>query len=300
MSDEFDGVYTHRPGGRVYTVDEGPGGAEPVVFVHGNPTSSYYFRSLIRELAPDHRCVAIDHLGCGKSDKPTLAQYDFRLESRISDLGAVLAARGVTENVTLVLHDWGGMIGLAWAARNPGKLKRLVCINTGGFPLPASKPLPPSLRLGRDTALGKYLILRHNAFCRLAARWCVTRRPLPPEVRAAYLAPHDTPEHRLSVWKFVQTIPLSPKDDGSDIVAGAGESLAKLSGVPTLLLWGMRDFVFDRHFLAEFQRRMPHAETRTWPDCGHYLLEDAPEEVAPAVREFLARHPIPAAQYAGH
>ena len=73
---------------------------------------------------------------------------------------------------------------------------------------------------------------------------------------------------------------------------GVEASAAKFAGVPTLLLWGMKDFVFDRHFLAEWQRHFPHAESHTWPDCGHYLLEDAGEECIMRVREFLAKHPL--------
>jgi pimeloyl-ACP methyl ester carboxylesterase len=94
------------------------------------------------------------------------------------------------------------------------------------------------------------------------------------------------------VLKFVQTIPLKPTDPGFDIVSDTAASLSKFRGMPTLLLWGMRDFVFDRHFLAEWRRYLPHAEVREWPDCGHYLLEDAGEEVIMRVREFLAKHPI--------
>ena len=107
-----------------------------------------------------------------------------------------------------------------------------------------------------------------------------------------YLAPYDTPEHRVAVLKFVQTIPLKPTDPGYDIVRDTAASLAKFRDVPTLLLWGMKDFVFDQHFLAEWQRHFPHAETHTWPDCGHYLLEDAGDEVIMRVREFLTKHPI--------
>src|SRR5262249_26878106 len=145
---------------------------------------------------------------------------------------------------------------------------------------------------GRNTRLGSWLILKKNAFCRLAARWCVKRKPLSPEVRAMYLWPYDTPEHRVAVLKFVQTIPLKPRDPGYDIVRDTAMSLSTFAAVPTLLLWGMRDFVFDRHFLAEWQRHFPHAEVHTWSDCGHYLLEDAGDEVIMRVREFLAKHPV--------
>ncbi|VTU00045.1 alpha beta hydrolase : Alpha/beta hydrolase fold OS=Shewanella putrefaciens (strain CN-32 / ATCC BAA-453) GN=Sputcn32_1446 PE=4 SV=1: Abhydrolase_6 [Gemmataceae bacterium] len=279
-----------RPAGAMSYLDQGSG--DPIVMVHGNPTWSYYYRNLVLALRDTHRCVAPDHIGCGLSDKPPVTAYDYALKSRVDDLEALLDHLGLRENLTLVVQDWGGMIGMAFAARHPERVKRIVATNTGAFPLPKSKPFPWSLWLGRNTRLGAWLILQKNAFCRVAAKWCVTRRPLPVDVRQMYLKPYDSPEHRVAVLKFVQTIPLGERDPGYDIVRDTALSLSKFANVPTLLLWGMRDFVFDRHFLADWQRYFPHAETRTWPDCGHYLLEDAGDEVIPLVREFLARHPI--------
>ena len=286
----FVGHHLTRPGGRLHFLDEGSG--ESVVMLHGNPTWSFYYRNLVLALRGSYRCVVPDHIGCGLSDKPPESLYDYSLKSRIDDLEALLDHLGLRENLTLAVHDWGGMIGMGFAARHPERVKRLVVSNTGAFPLPRPKRLPWSLWLGRNTRLGAWLILKKNAFCRAAASWCVTRTTLPPSVRRMFLMPYDTPEHRVAVLKFVQTIPLRPSDPGYDIVSATEAALAKFRDVPTLLLWGMRDFVFDRHFFAEWQRHFPHAEAHTWPDCGHYLLEDATEEVIMRVREFLTKYPI--------
>ena len=270
----------------MHYLDEGRG--SPLVMVHGNPTWSFYFRNLVLGLRDAHRCIVPDHLGCGLSDKPGLAQYDFSLKSRIDDLEVLLESLNLSEKITLVLHDWGGMIGMSYAARHPDRIARIIAINTGAFPLPKSKPFPWSLWLGRNTRLGAWLILKQNLFCRLAARWCVTRQPLPPEVREMYLKPYDSPEHRLAVLTFVQTLPLSPNDPGFDIVTQTAASLKQFQNTPTLLLWGLKDFVFDKHFLAEWQRYFPHAESHTWADCGHYLLEDAGPECLERIQRFLA------------
>jgi pimeloyl-ACP methyl ester carboxylesterase len=286
----FTGHFFDRPAGRLHYLDEGRG--DPVVMLHGNPTWSFYYRNLVLELRESHRCIVPDHIGCGLSDKPPESRYDYSLKSRIDDLEALLDHVGVTSSITLVLHDWGGMIGMGFAARHPERIKRIIASNTGAFPLPTTKRFPFSLWLGRNTRLGAWLILKKNAFCRLAARWCVKRRKLSPEVREMLLLPYDTPEHRVAVLKFVQTIPLREMDLGYDIVRDTAASLEKFRDVPMLLLWGMKDFVFDRHFLAEWQRHFPHAETHTWPDCGHYLLEDATDQVIMNVREFLMKHPI--------
>jgi haloalkane dehalogenase len=279
-----------RAGLKLSYLDEGAG--DPVVMLHGNPTWSYYFRNLVLALRDRYRCIVPDHIGCGLSDKPPVSQYDYALKSRIDDVEALLDHLGVREKITLVLHDWGGMIGLGYAARQPERIARIVATNTSCTHLPAGKRFPWLLRVGRNTRLGAWFILKKNAFCRAAARWCVTRQPLPPDVRDMYLKPYDSPEHRIAVLKFVQTIPLTESDPGFDIVRGVEELLPKFRGVPTLLLWGLKDFVFDRHFLAEWQKHFPHAETHTWPDGGHYLLEDAGEEVIGKVTEFLKRHPI--------
>jgi cis-3-alkyl-4-acyloxetan-2-one decarboxylase len=284
----FTGHFFDRLAGRLHYLDEGRG--DPIVMVHGNPTWSFYFRNLVLALRDNYRCIVPDHIGCGLSDKPPESRYDYSLKSRIDDLEALLQHLGITANITLILQDWGGMIGMAFAARHPERIARIIASNTGAFPLPGTKRFPFSLWLGRNTRLGAWLILKKNAFCRLAARWCVTRRKLLPEVREMLLKPYDTPEHRIAVLKFVQTIPLRPVDPGYDIASSTAASLSKYQNVPTLLLWGMQDFVFDRHFLTEWQNYFPHAETHTWPDCGHYLFEDAPEEAIARIRDFLTKH----------
>jgi cis-3-alkyl-4-acyloxetan-2-one decarboxylase len=286
----FSGHFLDRPGGRLHFLDDGHG--PPLVMLHGNPTWSFYYRNLVLGLRETHRCIVPDHIGCGRSEKPTLDRYDFSLKSRIDDVEALLDSLHVREKITLIVHDWGGMIGMGYAARHPERIARIVAINTGCTRLPKSKGFPWSLWLGRNTKLGEWLILHRNAFCRIAAKWCVTRQPLPADVRAMYLQPYDSPANRIAVLKFVQTIPLQPTDAGYDIVTHVEEMLPKFAAVPTLLLWGLKDFVFDKHFLYEWQRHFPHAESHIWPDCGHYLLEDAAAEVMQKLTTFLAKHPI--------
>jgi haloalkane dehalogenase len=286
----FSGYYLSRPGGQLHFLDEGAG--EPIVLLHGNPTWSFYYRNLVLSLRTTYRCIVPDHLGCGLSDKPPPTVYDYSLQSRIDDLEALLDHLELREKLTLVVHDWGGMIGMAYASRYPNRIRRIVVSNTAAFPLPSTKRLPWSLWLGRNTRIGEWLILKRNAFCRLAAKWCVWRKQLSADVREWYLQPYDTPEHRIAVLKFVQTIPLSETDPGYAIVQQTAQALRNLAEVPVLLLWGMKDFVFDQHFLQEWRRHFPSAETHVWPDCGHYLLEDAGEEAIQRIQTFLAQHPL--------
>jgi haloalkane dehalogenase len=270
----------------MHYLDEGAG--PPLVMLHGNPSWSFFYRNVVRGLCGRYRCIVPDHVGCGLSDKPAGNRYPYSLERRIADVTGLIEHIGLDLGVTLVVHDWGGMIGLGWATRFPERVKRLVILNTAAFHMPASKPLPWSLRLGRSR-LGPLLIRGLNLFCRLAANGWATVRPLSPEVKRMYLTPYDSWAHRVAILRFVQTIPIDAADAGYGIVADTQERLALFRDRPALVCWGMRDFVFDGHFLAEWQRQLPGAEVHRYEDAGHYVLEDAGEEVGSRIEEFLRR-----------
>jgi pimeloyl-ACP methyl ester carboxylesterase len=276
-----------EPGIRMHYVDEGPREAPAVLMLHGNPTWSFYWRRLIAALAPTHRVIAPDHIGCGTSDKPDDARYPYRLARRIADVERLVESLELRE-LTLIVHDWGGMIGMGWAHRHPQRLTKLVLLNTAAFPLPASKRLPASLWLARNTGLGAVLVRGFNAFARGATRLCVTRRPLSAEVREALCAPYDSWDHRRAVLRFVQDIPLRDGDPGFEILTEVGRHLHQFDDRPVLICWGMRDFVFDEHFLRVWERELPHAKVHRFDDAGHYVLEDAGDEIEALVRKFLS------------
>jgi cis-3-alkyl-4-acyloxetan-2-one decarboxylase len=284
----FAGRYFERNGLRLHYLDEGAG--EPVVMLHGNPTWSFYYRHLVLGLRNRYRCVAPDHIGCGRSDKPPPKRYDYSLPSRVDDLEALLDHLHIHASTTLVLHDWGGMIGMTYAARHPERIKRLVVLNTAAFHLPAGKRLPWALRLGRNTSMGGWLIRRLNLFCRTVARIGVQRQKLSPAVRAAYLAPYDSWANRIAVLRFVQGIPVAPGDADYELVGNVERSLAQFRSTPALICWGLKDVVFDADFLAQWQQHLPQAEVHRFEDAGHYVLEDAGEEIVACIRSFLEAH----------
>ncbi len=275
-----------RDGIAMHYLDEGAG--ETVLMLHGNPTWSFYFRDLVRELRATHRVIVPDHIGCGLSDKPGDDRYRYTLQSRVEDIEALLDHLGIHENLTLVLHDWGGGIGMTCAARRPERIKRFVLMNTAGFLLPKTKRFPWALRLGRDSRLGAFLIRRFNAFSFIAT-FVASKKGMPQKVRRAYTAPYDSWANRIATLRFVQDIPLSPGDPAYDLMKQAEGSLARFREAPALLCWGMRDFVFDRHFLKVWREAWPHAECHEFPDAGHYTLEDAGEKIIPLLRSFLER-----------
>ncbi len=285
----FTPHFFDRDGLKMHTVDEGQG--DPVVCVHGNPTWSYAFRHLIEDLRRDHRVLAPDHIGCGLSDKPGDDRYTYTAASRVADLEALLEDRGVRDDVTLIVHDWGGMIGLAWAVRHPERVRRIVLLNTGAFRLPSTKRLPFALWLTRSP-LGALLVRGGNAFARGTARIATKRAPLAAEVRAQYLAPYDSWANRIATLRFVQDIPLSPGDRAWPILEEVEAGLTTLADRPIWIGWGDRDIVFDHHFLAEWERRFPEAEVHRFADAGHFVFEDARDEIVAGVRAFLEAHPI--------
>jgi cis-3-alkyl-4-acyloxetan-2-one decarboxylase len=288
----FDGRYLPLHDGiRMHYLDEGRG--DPVVMVHGNPTWSFYYRRLVQALSPRHRCIVPDHIGMGMSDKPGDDRYSYTLRRRVDDLGTLLERAGVDRDITLVVHDWGGMIGLAWAARHPERIARLVILNTAAFPLPHDKPFPWPLWLTR-TPIGALLVRRFNAFSAVASRVCVTRSPMPEDVRRAYTAPYDSYDDRIATLRFVQDIPLAPGDRGWDVLEETAQKLHVFENTPALICWGDRDFVFDHAFLREWRRHLPNARVVRFPDCGHYVLEDAADEVIPLIARFIDDHPLPA------
>ncbi len=280
-----------RPGIQMHYLDEGPRDGEVVVMLHGNPSWSYYWRHLVLALRGRYRCIVPDHIGMGLSDKPRDDRYSYTLQSRVEDVGELLEHLGLRDNITLAVHDWGGMIGFGWALKHAAAIKRLVITNTAAFPLPASKRMPWQLRLGRDSALGALLIRGANAFAAGAARQGVVQ-PMRPDVRAAYCAPYDSWANRIATLRFVQDIPLAPGDRAWAIVEAAGNALPQFADRPALLGWGLKDFVFDRHFLDGFRAALPNAEVHAWEDAGHYVLEDKTAQLVPKIVAFLQRNPL--------
>ncbi|KGM53500.1 alpha/beta hydrolase [Lysobacter arseniciresistens ZS79] len=285
-----------RPGIAMSYLDEGPRAGEVVVMVHGNPSWSFYWRHLVLGLRDRYRCIVPDHVGMGLSDKPDDAagaspRYDYTLQSRVDDLGALLDHLGISGPVTLAVHDWGGMIGFGWALPHMPQVKRLVILNTAAFPLPAAKPMPWQLSLGRDSKVGGFLIRAFNLFARGAA-WLGTERRLSADVRRGYIAPYNGWRNAISTLRFMQDIPLREGDRAWSLLQAVGDALPRYADRPVFIGWGLKDFVFDRHFLDGFRRALPGAEVHAFEDANHYVLEDRHEELVPAIRRFIDRHPL--------
>jgi haloalkane dehalogenase len=282
----FESHWLNIAGNSMHYLDEGPQDAPIVLMLHGNPTWSFYYRNLVLALRDRYRCIVPDHIGCGLSDKPDADSYPYTLARRISDLGSLMDHIQPTDPLHLIVHDWGGMIGFGWAADRPEQIASMVVANTAAFPLPTEKKLPAALWLVRNTYFGALLVQGLNAFSGLAAR-VAFKKPVSAEVRKAYTGPYDSWDNRIATLRFVQDIPLSPNDPGYNIIERTEARLAEFTDKPCLLVWGEKDFVFDLHFLEKWRNIFPNAKVLSYPDCGHYVIEDAGQPLVKAVGDFL-------------
>ena len=283
----FKSRFLNINGHTMHYIDEGKG--PPVLMVHGNPSWSFYFRRLIAELSSDFRTIVPDHIGCGFSDKPDENSYDYTLQSRVADLDALISHLDIKEKINLIVHDWGGMIGLAWALDHfPDRVDKIIITNTAGFFIPKDKSFPFILNIIKHCKLfAGPAVLGANAFA-LGALILASKTKLSRKVRQGLIAPYNCWNNRVAILKFVQDIPITEKDRSYTIVERVDKHLTLLNEDKLMFLWGAKDFVFDLKFLDEFRRRFPNALTHVFHDAGHYLFEDKPEETLKLIREFLA------------
>ena len=286
---DFESHYVNLPEGRIHYVDEGSG---PVLLmVHGNPTWSYLYRHMIHGLKDRFRCVAIDHLGFGLSDKPGGADYSVPAHSR--RLGQVVDAIGL-EKVTPVVQDWGGPITLNWAGRNKARVERLVIMNTIGF-MPGSGDLDLSKvwALGilgslKTPLLGELLIQRLHLFVRFGMAAAIYNKQSKTRARlAGYLYPHQDYASRAGILKFPREIPMSPFHPNVKFLREIGENLDGWD-VRTQLIWGLKDPAFPVQLARRFEQLLPnHSPTVEIPNASHFLQEDTPEPIIAALRKFF-------------
>lgn len=271
---------------KLHYLDEGPLEGQPVVMVHGNPTWSFYYRRLVQALSGEHRCLVPDHIGMGLSDRPDDAAYSYTLQSRVDDFGQWLDEVEPEREIDLVVHDWGGAIGLSWAVRNPERVRRVLILNTWAFNIPEDKALPGSLKFAR-TGLGAWLINRFNAFSGLATRMA-TAKKLDRDVAQGLVGPYQgSPEQRLATLRFVQDIPLSEADPAWSVLAETESRLSVLAEKEVQIAWGAKDFVFNDEVLALWREKLPHAPVEYFEDAGHYVLEDAADRIVPLAKRFF-------------
>ena len=268
----------------MHYLDEGDAHARPILCVHGNPTWSFYYRRVVEAFKATRRVIAPDHIGCGLSTKPSREAYPYDLARRIDDLEELVLALDLRE-ITLVVHDWGGAIGMGVAARHPDRFEEFVVLNTAAF---RSERIPFSIDICRIPGFGPLAVQGLNGFARVAQwRAIHDKKRLSNGVGAGYLAPYDSWENRIAIQRFVEDIPMEPDHPSWESLAHVEKGLEQFIDHPMLIVWGERDFCFDPSFRREWERRFPNAQVHALDDASHYVLEDAHERILPWMREFM-------------
>ena len=277
----FRSNYLEIGGQRMHYVDQGSG--PPILMLHGNPTWSFYYRELIKELSKDYRVIAPDHIGCGLSDKPQ--RYSYTLKTHIDNLERLIDHLGL-EQFTLAVHDWGGAIGFGYAMRHVANVARFVVFNSAAF----FGRVPLSIAVCKLPVLGALAVRSFNAFARGAVHVaCKNRSRMGGQVKAGYLLPYGSYCSRVAIHRFVQDIPMSRSHPSYQLIRSIDESLPRFRDRPMIIFWGMQDFCFNESFLNKWMRRFPDAQVHRFADAGHYVVEDAHERIMPLLRGFLDR-----------
>ena len=279
----FKGNFFRVSGGHnLHYIDEGSNNGTPTIFLHGNPTWSFFYRKLILSLREHGRCIAPDHIGCGLSEKPNFPDFSYNLKSHSENLIELLDHLKI-ERVNLVVHDWGGAIGLTAFRNYSERIEKMVIMNTAAF---VSRDVPKRILLCRLPLLGSLLVRGFNGFAGPASFMAVNNS-LPKDIKNGLLFPYRNWAERVAVWRFVKDIPYEKRHPTLPLLKETESSLGNYNKTPILACWGMKDFCFHEGFLKGWQKRLPHIITHKFDDAGHYLLEDKFEDCRSKIEPFL-------------
>ena len=261
----------------MHYVDEGEG--EVLLFVHGTPSWSFEFRNVIKFLSKKYRCIAIDHIGFGLSEKP--AKYDYTVQNHTASLLKLVTHLQLNQ-FTMLVHDFGGIIGLAAAEQIPEKIKGLVILNTWCRSIqdePEYKKM--KMILGSPLMPLLYRYLNFSAKYILPAAFGERSR-LTPEIHQHFLRPFSKVSERNGTIAFAKSLLLD-----QDYYASVGEKLSILKDNPVLIIWGMKDeFITEKHLLW-MQEQFPGSKVVRYDDAGHFVLEEKSVVAGPVIAEFM-------------
>jgi haloalkane dehalogenase len=272
--------YASVPAGQLHYVDEGQG--DPILFVHGTPTWSFEYRHLIRALAPYHRCIAVDHLGFGLSERPV--ELSYRPEDHAANLKALVDQLGL-DRFSLVVHDYGGPIGLPLALEQPERVRRIALMNTWMWSFDEDTEMQKRARMVGG-GLGRFLYRYANASLRLVTPSAYgDRRKLTKAIHRQYLSVFSDRDARERVlWALARALLSS-----GAFYDSLWQRQARLAGTPMLIVWGMKDSAFRPHLLKRWEAAFPRAEVVRLENAGHWPHEEEPARVGEAILEFFTR-----------
>lgn len=273
----FQPHFFSTPAGRMHYVDEGSG--EPIIFVHGNPAWSFEFRKLIQAFATTNRSIAPDHIGFGLSDKPK--EWSYLPEEHAKNFERFVESLQVS-NITLVVGDWGGPIGLSYALNHQDKIKNIVITNTWLWSVQSDWYYQAFSKFVGGP-IGRWLIKNRNFFADTVVRSLFgDKRRLTPEIHRHYLMPLATPDERKGCWVFPGQITGS-----SAWLQSLWERRDRLQEKKILIAWGMKDIGFRKKELDRWITAFPHARVARFEDAGHFVPEEKPDELIREMRVLM-------------
>jgi haloalkane dehalogenase len=273
----FQPHYLNVDGGQMHYVDEGQG--QPVVMVHGTPTWSFLYRALIKDLSAEHRVIAPDHIGFGLSAKPE--GWSYRPQDHARNLETLIEQLGL-KDIVLVVHDFGGPIGLSYALDHAENISALVIFNTFMWSLKGDPAFERPAQLFNN-GIGRWLYLRQNFSANMMVRsaWG-KRRPLTREIHHQYTQALPNAQSRLGTWRFMQS--LLGESAWYESLWDRRDCIADK---PALILWGRQDIAFKEKELARWKAFFPQAKALAYPQVGHFVPDEAGQESAEEIHAFL-------------
>jgi pimeloyl-ACP methyl ester carboxylesterase len=268
----FLSKFFHINGHKLHYIEEGQG--DPILFVHGTPSWSFDFRNIIKELRKTHRCIAIDHIGFGLSDKPEI--YDYSTQNHSKTLEAFIQEKQL-ENITLVVHDFGGPIGLNVAIKHPGRIKNIVVLNSW---LWSSKTDPGFIKVSKvlKSPLLPFLYRYLNFSPKFILPKSFGDNKLPRELKDQYTKPFQNKSQRNGALAFAKSL-LNDQDWFEEL----WKNKTPIENKPTLFIWGMKDPVIKPDHLYKFLTGFPNATTVKLETAGHFPQEEQPAAVTNAI-----------------
>jgi haloalkane dehalogenase len=275
---------TNVAGHRMAYVEAGEG--DPIVFVHGNPTSSFLWRNILPQLAPFGRCLAPDLIGMGDSDKLlNTGPQSYRLEEHQRYFDGLMVALGVTDRVTFVVHDWGSSLSFEWARRHPDKIKGIAYMESVVCPMAMEEWTGRKIFTSMRSAEGESMVLDNNVFVEKILPRSVLRAMTPAELdeyRRPFLHPG---EGRRAMLTWPREMPLDGEpSDVAELVDTYGKWLAT-SEFPKLFINAEPGAILVGR-MREFCRTWPNQREVTVPGI-HFIQEDSPVEISSAIAEWM-------------
>lgn len=274
----FEAHYLQLDAGRMHYIDEGEG--EVILFIHGTPTWSFLYRDFVKSLSQSHRCIAVDHLGFGLSESPE--SFDGTPRAHSANLAEFIEKMDL-KGITLVVHDFGGPIGLGWAVDHPDLVERVVLFNTW---LWGNRDNPDAVKVDKmiNSWLGRFLYLNLNFSPKvLLKKGFHDKKKLPKNVHRHYLKPFPDKASRRPLYSLAQSLVGS-----SEWYEDQREKLHRLEAKPWLILWGMHDEFLNEDHLQKWRESLPKAQVMEL-ECGHFVQEEKAEEAIEAIRGFLPK-----------